>query len=202
MFNKIETEEIASLEEKIQNTLADNLTASSHYLDDHLNGTDKERLIYLKAALVTQAVKNGAIQDVATAITVLQSGTEQSSYEVNCHPNKHLKKLRALLALRVQHGLPIDDVVKAMDAIARSRKGLIEEFQWNIFGDPSKLLTTKSSKPFSVKVENSSRSAISFYTSLFLIACFGLFGFFCFKSGYQIGETPAEYRTFEKMLPN
>ena len=115
MFNRIDTEEILSPEEKTVNSLADKSTDSNHYLDDYLNGTDRERLSYLKAALVTEAVKKGTIQDVTTAITVFQSGAGNNSYEVNCHPNKHLKKLRALLALRVQHGLPIDDVVKAMD---------------------------------------------------------------------------------------
>ncbi len=202
MFNRNDIEEILSSEEKCTvNSLSDTSTVFNHDLDDYLNGTNRERLCYLRAALVTNAVKNGVIQDVATAITVLQSGAVGNSYEVNCHPNKHLKKLRALLTLRVQHGLPIDDVVKAMEVIARSRKGLMEEIRWTFVGDPNKAYAAKPNKQIAVKVENNSRSAISFPMTLIILVGFGMFGFFCFSSGYHVGATPSKSPYLEKLIP-
>ncbi|MDF5716079.1 MAG: hypothetical protein PUP93_19870 [Rhizonema sp. NSF051] len=170
-------------EQSTVNSVVDNAQVRNHYLDDHLNGTDKERLLYLRAALVTNSVKNGSVQDVITALTIMQSGAEE--FSIKSHPNKHIKKLRALLVLRVQYGLPTDDVVKAIEAIANSKTGFLEEVYWFFVGSPRKNLLATPLK----MADSVAPVIITLAIAVGMVAI----ALQSFKAGYDAGRHPSMY---------
>ncbi|MBP5976456.1 hypothetical protein HW132_27945 [Brasilonema sp. CT11] len=177
---------------RVNGNLNSQLEKSVHYLDNYNHGDDRERLQYLRAALVTKAVNDQPIKDISEAINVFLHSAECQGHAFYRHPNTSLKLLRGILMMKVQYGLPVDDVVKAMEAIANSRTGFAEDLFWNVIGSPQKYLYVNAPK---LSVVLSATLA-----SILVVAGLGAFGLGCLRIGYVVGRQPTLYPVIRKII--